>query len=225
MEKEAEAAKAPEVAVEDAPPAAVEEAPAATKATGPPKVGESIELNGFGGEVQTHSEEATTLAKLLEASKSGVVLFTYPKASTPGCTTQVCLFRDAYDDLTKAGLSVYGLSNDSPKANKNFVEKQKLQYPLLCDPKQTLISAIGLKKAPKGTTRGVFVVDKTGKVLASEPGGPAATLEVVKKIVAGLGGDADSDGIKQGEDVVAAETAADVADTAEKLDGDGASKL
>jgi len=105
------------------------------------------------------------------------------------------------------------------------VEKQKLQYPLLCDPKQTLISAIGLKKAPKGTTRGVFVVDKTGKVLASEPGGPAATLEVVKKIVAGLGGDADSDGIKQGEDVVAAETAADVADTAEKLDGDGASKL
>lgn len=85
MEKEAEAAKAPEVAVEDAPPAAVEEAPAATKATGPPKVGESIELNGFGGEVQTHSEEATTLAKLLEASKSGVVLFTYPKASTPGC--------------------------------------------------------------------------------------------------------------------------------------------
>ncbi|EMF08467.1 AhpC-TSA-domain-containing protein [Sphaerulina musiva SO2202] len=225
VEKEAEAAKAPEVAVEDAPPAAVEEAPAATKATGPPKVGESIELNGFGGEVQTHSEEATTLAKLLEASKSGVVLFTYPKASTPGCTTQVCLFRDAYDDLTKAGLSVYGLSNDSPKANKNFVEKQKLQYPLLCDPKQTLISAIGLKKAPKGTTRGVFVVDKTGKVLASEPGGPAATLEVVKKIVAGLGGDADSDGIKQGEDVVAAETAADVADTAEKLDGDGASKL
>lgn len=88
VEKEAEAAeaaKAPEVAVEDAPPAAVEEAPAATKATGPPKVGESIELNGFGGEVQTHSEEATTLAKLLEASKSGVVLFTYPKASTPGC--------------------------------------------------------------------------------------------------------------------------------------------
>jgi hypothetical protein len=42
-----------------------------------------------------------------------------------------------------------------------------------------LISAIGLKKAPKGTTRGVFVVDKEGKVLAAEPGGPAATVEVV----------------------------------------------
>ena len=69
-------------------------------------------------------------------------------------TTQVCLFRDAYDDLTKAGLSIYGLSNDSPKANTTFVTKQKLQYSLLCDPKQTLISAIGLKKAPKGTTRG-----------------------------------------------------------------------
>lgn len=165
------------------------------------------------------------MKKPRSAIKSQDVHLTRTDTSGLVGTTQVCLFRDAYDDLTKAGLSVYGLSNDSPKANKNFVEKQKLQYPLLCDPKQTLISAIGLKKAPKGTTRGVFVVDKTGKVLASEPGGPAATLEVVKKIVAGLGGDADSDGIKQGEDVVAAETAADVADTAEKLDGDGASKL
>ncbi|KAF2210319.1 hypothetical protein CERZMDRAFT_69352 [Cercospora zeae-maydis SCOH1-5] len=201
-----EAAKAPEVAVDDAPAAA-----AAAPKAGPPKVGDSIDLDGFGGEVQTHSEETTSLAKLVEASKAGVVLFTYPKASTPGCTTQVCLFRDAYDDLTAAGLSIYGLSNDSPKANKNFVEKQKLQYPLLCDPKQTLIGAIGLKKPPKGTTRGVFVVDKSGKVLAAEPGGPAATLEVVKKVVASFGGKA--------EDKTTAETAADVADTAAKLDG------
>ncbi|PPJ51866.1 hypothetical protein CBER1_09585 [Cercospora berteroae] len=223
----AEAAKAPEVAVDDAPaPAEATSKEASSAKTGPPTVGDSIELDGFGGEVQTHSEETTSLAKLVEESEAGVVLFTYPKASTPGCTTQVCLFRDAYDDLAAAGLSIYGLSNDSPKANKNFVEKQKLQYPLLCDPKQTLIGAIGLKKAPKGTTRGVFVVDKSGKVLAAEPGGPAPTLEVVKKVVASFGGDAGSDGIKKaenkvdGEDKAAAETAADVADTAAKLDGE-----
>ncbi|KAM3420667.1 hypothetical protein BST61_g3922 [Cercospora zeina] len=194
-----EAAKAPEVSVDDAPAAA---ATAAAPKAGPPKVGDSIDLDGFGGEVQTHSEETTSLAKLVKASKAGVVLFTYPKASTPGCTTQVCLFRDAYDDLTAAGLSIYGLSNDSPKANKNFVEKQKLQYPLLCDPKQTLIGAIGLKKPPKGTTRGVFVVDKSGKVLATAPGGPAPTLEVVKKVVASFGAKV--------EDKAAAETAADI---------------
>jgi peroxiredoxin Q/BCP len=55
-------------------------------AKGSPKVGESIDLAGFGGEVETHDGKKTSLAKLVEESKSGVVLFTYPKASTPGCT-------------------------------------------------------------------------------------------------------------------------------------------
>ena len=84
VKESAEASKAPEVAVEDAP-AAKEEAPAASKAGGAPKVGDTIDLEGFGGEVQTHTEESTTVAKLVEASKAGLVLFTYPKASTPGC--------------------------------------------------------------------------------------------------------------------------------------------
>jgi thioredoxin-dependent peroxiredoxin len=57
-----------------------------------------------------------------------------------------------------------------------------LPYPLLCDPKATLIGAIGFKKADK-TQRGVFVVDKAGKVLAVTPGGPAATVDVVKGLV------------------------------------------
>jgi len=90
--------------------------------------------------------------------------------------------------LTEAGLSIYGLSTDSPKANTTFKDKQKLPYPLLCDPSASLIEAIGLKKAPKGTTRGVFVVKKDGEVLAAEPGGPAATLDVVKGVVSKMGG-------------------------------------
>lgn len=94
------------------------------------------------------------------------------------------MFRDNYEPFTKNGLAIYGLSADSPKANTTFQEKHKLPYPLLCDPSATLIGAIGLKKAPKGTTRGVFAIDKTGKVLLAEPGGPAATVEAVKKLVA-----------------------------------------
>ena len=110
-----------------------------------------------------------------------------------------------------------------------------------------------MKKAPKGTTRGVFVVDKEGKVLAAEPGGPAATVEVVRKLV-GEGGPVEAttsedvgnmaesskveDEIESGklhaeevdpsaaangdaemkEDVATADAAADVADSAEKLD-------
>lgn len=63
-----------------------------TEKAAPPKakagsvtVGEKIELDGFGGEVETNDGEKTTLKKLVEQSKGGVVLFTYPKASTPGC--------------------------------------------------------------------------------------------------------------------------------------------
>ena len=224
-----------------------------------PNVRDTIALASFGGEVETHDGEKVTLAKLVEESKAGVVLFTYPKASTPGCkqqsylthystesfptdlgsqgTTQACLFRDAYAPLTATGLSIYGLSNDSPTANTNFKTKQSLPYPLLCDPQQTLISAIGLKKAPKGTTRGVFVVDKSGKVLAAEAGSPAGTVEVVKGVVAKMGGSSESEGLKKaaeraeeaekkeaeggaagGGDRLAAETAAEVADTARLLD-------
>jgi peroxiredoxin Q/BCP len=54
-------------------------------AGGAPKVGDTIDLSTFGGEVETNDGDKTTLAKLVEESKGGVVLFTYPKASTPGC--------------------------------------------------------------------------------------------------------------------------------------------
>lgn len=51
-----------------------------------------------------------------------------------------------------------------------------------------MIGALGFKKAPKGITRGVFAVDKTGKVLLAEPGGPAATVDAVAKLVEGAEG-------------------------------------
>jgi len=201
-------------------------------------VGDTITLEGFGGEIETHDGVKTTLKKLVDESKAGVVLFTYPKASTPGCTKQACMFRDQYTPLTSTGFSIYGLSKDSPKDNTTFKEKQNLPYPLLCDTNATLIFAIGLKKAPSSTTRGVFVVDKSGKVLAAEPGSPAGTVEVVKKLVGGSTAAAvallpepvseapkteTANGINgtngaTKEDIAQADVAAQVADTAEKLD-------
>ncbi|KAG5949240.1 hypothetical protein E4U60_006831 [Claviceps pazoutovae] len=163
-----------------AAPAASAASPAAAKKVA---VGDVIDLDGFGGEIETNDGNKTSLKELVEESGSGVVVFTYPKASTPGCTTQVCLFRDAYTLLTAGGLAIYGLSTDSPKANTTFHTKKNLPYPLLCDPKSTLIAAIGMKKHPKGTQRGVFVVDKTGKVLVAEPGNPVATADRVKALV------------------------------------------
>lgn len=225
----------------------------ASASTGKIAVGETITLEGFGGEIETNDGTKTTLKALVDESKSGVVLFTYPKASTPGCkyssnhplrlelqtlidlsgTTQVCLFRDSYTPLTSTGFAIYGLSKDSPKANTTFKEKQKLPYPLLCDQSASLISAIGLKKAPAGTTRGVFVVDKSGKILAAEAGGPAATVEVVKKLI-GSGDVPTKEKVEAEapvtngtngatkEDVAKADVAGEVADTAEKLDSEEA---
>lgn len=127
--------------------------------------------------------------------------------------------------LTATGFAIYGLSKDSPKANTTFKTKQNLPYPLLCDPSATLIKAIGLDKTG-GAIRGVFVVDKDGKVLAAQPGGPAPTVEVVRKLVGGgavapaAEDKKETNGLNGAtkEDIVQAETAAQVADTAEKLD-------
>ncbi|KAF7920309.1 uncharacterized protein EAE98_009002 [Botrytis deweyae] len=243
-------------------------APATTATTTKAVVGETIDLKGFGGEIETNEGEKTTLEKLVSESKNGVVLFTYPKASTPGCTTQVCAFRDSHPTLLLTGYTVYGLSKDSPKSNTTFKTNQKLPYTLLCDTKSSLISAIGLKNA-KGTTRGVFVIDKSGKVLAAQAGSPKGTLEVVEGLIgakkeeaakeeAVVEGEKEAEKEKDNEtaeetkeevsstsaekqteepaipetngtngtntspskeDVAKAEVAADVADTAEKLDG------
>lgn len=70
---------APEVSTADETPAAVE-----TK-TGPPKTGDKISFEGFGGEIETNEGKKVTLKSLVDESEAGVVLFTYPKASTPGC--------------------------------------------------------------------------------------------------------------------------------------------
>ncbi|KAL4984551.1 thioredoxin-like protein [Aspergillus falconensis] len=148
-----------------------------------PKVGDVLDLNDFGGDFEINDGTKTTLKTLIDGSEAGVVLFTYPKASTPGCTKQACLFRDGFDKLTSTGLAIYGLSADSPKANTNFKTRQNLPYPLLCDTASTLIGAIGFKKSPRGTTRGVFVIDKAGKVLLLQPGGPDATVEAVRQLV------------------------------------------
>lgn len=86
-----------------------------------------------------------------------VIIFVYPKASTPGCTRQACGFRDNYDDLEQHG-KVYGLSADNVTRQKNFQTKQSLPYDLLSDPKRELIGILGCKKTPQsGIIRSHFV--------------------------------------------------------------------
>ncbi|KAK9468282.1 thioredoxin-like protein [Lipomyces arxii] len=101
--------------------------------------------------------------KSVTADKT-VVIFAYPKASTPGCTRQACGFRDEFPKFEKAGVAVFGLSADSVSAQKNFQTKQKLPYQLLADTKYELIGPLGAKKTAKGGITRSYWVIKEGKI-------------------------------------------------------------
>jgi len=163
--------------------AAQKKKPAAT-ATGGLQEGDVIP--GDLPEVQTHDGKTITVAKLLEDANKGIIIFAYPKASTPGCTTQACLFRDNFSAFEDIGYTVYGLSSDSPVANTKFVDKQKLTYTLLCDSKYELHEKLGIK-SPKGSTiRSVIVIEKTeggGKILRKSPASPVVSLQIAKDAV------------------------------------------
>ena len=84
-----------------------------------------------------------TLSDLLAASSRGVVVYFYPKASTPGCTKEACDFRDSLASLQGAGYSVIGVSADSMAALERFTEKQSLTFPLASDPDHEILEAYG----------------------------------------------------------------------------------
>ena len=100
-----------------------------------------------------------------------MVVYFYPAASTPGCTTQACDFRDNLTDLEAAGLDVVGVSPDEPEALARFRDAQGLTFPLLSDPGRAVLSAYGAwgekslyGKKTVGVVRSTVVVDADGRV-------------------------------------------------------------
>eukprot|EP01024_Parvocaulis_polyphysoides_P052019 TRINITY_DN51229_c0_g1_i1.p1 TRINITY_DN51229_c0_g1~~TRINITY_DN51229_c0_g1_i1.p1 ORF type:complete len:334 (-),score=100.65 TRINITY_DN51229_c0_g1_i1:185-1186(-) len=102
------------------------------------------------------------------ADETGLVIFFYPKAATPGCTKQACGFRDYYKDLLNKGYQVFGMSGDKPKQQANWKNKQDLPYTLLCDTSFEFMKAIGIMKGAKSIKRSHIIVDKGGKISAIE---------------------------------------------------------
>src|SRR5918998_2130131 len=72
-----------------------------------------------------------------------VILYAYPAAMTPGCTTQACDFRDSLASLQKAGFEVVGISPDSPAKLAKFREHDAITFPLVSDPDKTVLTAYG----------------------------------------------------------------------------------
>jgi peroxiredoxin Q/BCP len=101
-----------------------------------------------------------------------VILYFYPAAQTPGCTTQACDFRDSLASLQGAGYTVLGLSRDTPEKLRAFRDSDGLTFPLLSDPEHTVHEAYGAwgekqnyGKTVTGVLRSTFVVDEDGKIV------------------------------------------------------------
>jgi len=113
-----------------------------------------------------------------------VVLIFYPKDNTPGCTTQACAVRDGWADLQEKAL-VFGVSADTVKSHRKFIDKYALPYPLISDEEKQIVESYGvwvqksmMGKKYMGIERTTFVIGADGKVKAIlEKVSPATHLE------------------------------------------------
>jgi len=107
--------------------------------------------------------------KLIDYKGKKVVLFFYPKASTPGCTVEVCNLRDNYARFINNNYDLLGVSADSAKRQQNFIDKYDLPFPLLADVDKTVINAYKvwgpkkfMGKEYDGIHRTTFIIDEKG---------------------------------------------------------------
>lgn len=127
----------------------------------------------------TLEDQSGAKVDLAEAAKSAkyVVIFAYPKASTPGCTRQAKGFQKNHGRLRELDAVVFGLLADSPKAQLNFVTKQGLEYRLLLDPARALIGALGARKSPSGVKRSHWIFSDGKLAVKRVQIGPEASID------------------------------------------------
>lgn len=115
-------------------------------------------------------EQGNTIS-LADYKGKKLVVFFYPKASTPGCTVEACNLRDNYQALQAQGYELLGVSADSEKRQSNFKNKYEFPFPLLADEDKTVINAFGVWGPKKfmgreydGIHRMTFLIDENGIV-------------------------------------------------------------
>ena len=135
-------------------------------------------------ELRSDEGETVTLSAL---RGKPVVLYFYPRDDTPGCTTEACEFRDAYERFRDQGVEILGVSPDTEASHRKFKSKYELPFTLLADPNHQAAEAYGVWKEKKnygrtyeGVERSTFVIDAEGKVAKAmrgiRPAGHAAQV-------------------------------------------------
>ena len=111
------------------------------------------------------------MVKLTDYTGQKIVLYFYPKDNTPGCTAEACNLRDNHDRLLGAGYKVFGVSPDSEKSHRNFIDKYELPVDLLADTDKKLCEAYGVwvekqmyGKSYMGVARTSFLIDEKGVI-------------------------------------------------------------
>jgi peroxiredoxin Q/BCP len=117
------------------------------------------------------NDQDGNLISLSDYKGKKLVVFFYPKASTPGCTMEACNLRDNYELLQEKGYQIIGVSADSEKRQSNFKNKYKFPFPLLADTEKEVINTFGvwgpkkfMGKEYDGIHRKTFLIDENGIV-------------------------------------------------------------
>ena len=110
--------------------------------------------------------------KTSELKGNKVVLYVYPKDSTPGCTNEACSLRDNYERFLAQGYVVIGVSAQDARSHKKFIEKYKLPFPLICDTEHRLMEELGVWGEKKmagrtymGAFRTTFITNEEGTIV------------------------------------------------------------
>lgn len=119
----------------------------------------------------TGTDENGNEIKLSDFKGKKLVLYFYPKDSTPGCTAEACSLRDNYEAMLARGYEVIGVSVDSERSHRNFIAKQSLPFHLIADTEKTWVEAFGVWGEKKmcgrtymGILRTTFVIDEEGRI-------------------------------------------------------------
>jgi peroxiredoxin Q/BCP len=117
-------------------------------------------------------DETGQLRSLSEFLGRPLILYFYPKDDTPGCTTEACNFRDDYSQYSQAGVTIVGVSPDTPQSHTKFKAKYALPFPLLADTEHQVCELYGVWGTKKnygreyqGVFRTTFLIDEEGKIL------------------------------------------------------------
>ena len=130
----------------------------------------TLKIGDQAPEFEAKDQDGNTV-RLADYAGKKLVIFFYPKASTPGCTAEACNLKDHYQTFLSQDFEILGVSADSAKRQSNFRNKYKLPYPLLADENKSVINAFGVWGPKKfmgrtfdGIHRITFVINAQGEI-------------------------------------------------------------